>query len=183
MIDMKPLLPVLLAICCILAFSGVCGCTSTPARHSAGIQEITRPVGDTRTDLGTALEELDVLAGEGMANVTGMEVVMVSGTAANPTANASTWVLGVRQDGAPHLLVYARGSWSRLGWNGSLPDDAVSFDEIVMPGDLYRRHAATIEGLGQETDLLLENGTYVVRSHGDRPDAVTFDARTGERIA
>jgi len=182
---MKPLPQVLLVIACVIVFSGACGCTSTPsqtAADGAGIQEITRPIPDTKTDLGTALEELDVLAGEGMENITGMEIAMLSGTAVNETANASTWILGVRQDGAEYLLVYSRGSWSKMKWSGSLPDGTVSLDEIVMPADLYRLHAATIELLGQDTDLLLENGTYTIRSHSDRPEAVTFDAQTGEAL-
>jgi len=183
--DMKPIPPLILAICCIFAFSVVCGCTSAPSQPSgegAGIQDITHPVLETKTDLETALEELDMLAGEGLENVTGMEVVMVSGTAVTETASAGTWVLGVRQENATSLLVYSRGTWSRFAWSGALPDEPLHLDEIVMPGDLYRLHAATIGVPGEQTDLLLEDGTYTIRSHSDRPDAATFDARTGEAI-
>lgn len=182
---MKPTPPLILAICCILAFSGICGCTSAPSQppgNGAGIQEITLPVLETKTDLETALIELDMLAGEGLENVTGMEVVMVSGTALTGTASAGTWVLGVCQENATSLLVYSRGAWSRFVWSGALPEEPLSLDEIVMPGDLYRLHAATIGHLGEETDLLLEGSIYTIRSHSDRPDAATFDARTGEAI-
>jgi hypothetical protein len=183
--DMKPVPPLLLAICCILAFCGVCGCTSAPPQPSgggAGIQDVTHPVLETKTDLKTALEELDILAGEGVENITGMEVFTVTGTAVTRNAEAGTWVLGVRQDGTAALLVYSRGSWSRFAWNGTLPDEAVAFDEILMPADLYSLHTAKIDVLGEETDLLLEHGVYTIRSHSDRPDAVAFDARTGEVI-
>lgn len=179
---MKPFPPAVLAIVCILAFAAICGCTSTPGGTSseAGIQEITYPAADARTDLSTALDYLDALVGDGMENLTGMDVLMVSGTDLNETANAGTWILGVRQDNRTSLLVYARGSWSRIAWNGTLPGKSISFDEIVMPGDLYRLNAAAIEPFGPETDLLLENGTYTIRSHGDLSGSVTFDAKTGE---
>lgn len=177
---MKPSHVITPLILCILVFSCVCGCTTTST--GGGIRDVTPPVTEERTYLSTALSDLEVLAGEGVENVTGMEVVMVSGTDVATAGNASTWILGIQQDGRPALLVHSHGAWSRQNWNHTLTGDLIPMDGIVMPHDLYEMHADEIEALGPETDLVLVNGTYTITSHASSPETLRFDAQTGEAI-
>lgn len=175
---MKPSHLIVPLILCILAFS--CGCTTTST--GGGIRDVTPPVTEEKTYLDTALSELEVLAGEGFENITGMEVVMVSGTDVATAGNASTWVLGIRQDGRQALLVHSHGAWSRQNWSHTLAGEAIPTDAIVMPHNLYEMHADEIEALGPETDLVLVNGTYTITSYASSPETLRFNAQTGEAI-
>lgn len=181
---MKPSHTIALLIFCILAFSGASGCTTTSADGASGggIRDVTPSMAEEKTHLDTALTDLEVLAGEGFENITGMEVVTVSGTDVATAGNASTWALGIRQDGNPSFLVYSHGTWSRLNWNHPLDGGEISMDMILMPRDLYEMHADAIKGLGPLTDLTLANGTYTLRSHAPAPETLSFDAQTGEVI-
>ncbi|WP_298669944.1 hypothetical protein [uncultured Methanofollis sp.] len=178
---MKPSHLIAPLIFCVLAFSCACGCTTTPANGAAsgGIRDVTSPSTEEKTHLETALADLEVLAGEGFENITGMEVITVSGTDVAAAGNASTWVLGIRQDGRPSLLVYSHGTWSRLNWNHPLDGETIPLDTTLMPTDLYEVHADEIGGLGPLTDLTLVNGTYTLRSHAPTPETLAFDAQTG----
>jgi hypothetical protein len=181
---MKPSHTIATLIFCILAFSCACGCTTTSTDIAAGggIRDVTPSTAEEKTHLDTALADLEVLAGEGFENVTGMEVVTVSGTGVATAGNASTWVLGIRQDGHPSLLVYSHGSWSRLNWNHPMDGEEIPMETALMPRDLYEMHAGEIGGLGPETDLTLVNGTYTLRSHAPSPETLAFDALTGEGV-
>ncbi|MDD4256006.1 MAG: hypothetical protein PHP59_11615 [Methanofollis sp.] len=181
---MKPSHTIALLVFCILAFSGVSGCTTTSADGAAGggIRDVTPSMAEEKTHLDIALTDLEVLAGEGFENITGMEVVTLSGTDVAPAGNASTWALGIRQDGKPSFLVYSHGTWSRLNWNHPLDGGEISMDAALMPRDLYEMHADEIKGIGPETDLTLMNGTYTIRSHAPTPETLSFDAQTGEVV-
>jgi hypothetical protein len=171
-------------IFCILAFSFACGCTTTPTGVSAGggIRDVTPSTAEEKAHLDAALADLEVLAGEGFENITGMRVVTVSGTDVAATGNASTWVLGIWQDDHPSLLVYSHGTWSRLNWNHTLDGGEIPMDTAIMPSSLYEMHADKIRGLGPLTDLTLVNGTYTIRSHAPTPETLIFDALTGEVV-
>jgi hypothetical protein len=178
---MKPAHSIAPLILCLLVLSCAPGCTTTSGDGAAGggITDMTPPTTEEKIHLDTALADLEVLAGEGFENITGMEVVTMSGTNVATTGNASTWVLGIRQDGHPSLLVYSHGIWSRLNWSHPMDGEEIPMETALMPRDLYEMHAGEIRGLGPETDLTLVNGTYTLRSHTPAPETLTFDALTG----
>ncbi|QYZ79487.1 hypothetical protein E2N92_08635 [Methanofollis formosanus] len=167
---------------CILVLAWTCGCTSAPA-GGGGIQDITTEPADDRIGLEEALRELEVLDGEGLEDLTGMEIVMVSGSDVDLTGNATTWTLGVRQAGNTSLLVHSRGGWSRYVWHGPLPDEPLDLDAAILPAPLYRQHAAEIRSLGEATDLTLVGTIYTVRSKETQTDSISFDALSGEATA
>ncbi|QSZ67523.1 hypothetical protein RJ40_08410 [Methanofollis aquaemaris] len=166
---------------CILVLSWTCGCTSAPA-GGGGIQDITTEPAEMRIGLEEALRELEVLDGEGLEDLTGMEIVTVSGSGVDSTGNATTWTLGVRQAGNTSLMVHSQGGWSRYVWHGPLPENPVDLDAVVMPVDLYPGHAAEIGSLGEVTELVLIDGTYTVRSEEKQTESLSFDAHTGEAL-
>lgn len=179
---MKPSHSIAPLIFCILAFSFACGCTTTSTGGVAdgGIRDVTPSTAEEKTHLDTALADLEVLAGEEFENITGMRVITVSGTDVAAAGNASTWVLGIRQEDHPALLVYSHGAWSRLNWNHTLDGGEVPMEAVVMPRTLYEMHADEIKGLGPLTDLTLVNGTYTLRSDTQTPKTLCFNALTGE---
>lgn len=167
---------------CILVLSWTCGCTSAPD-GGGGIQDITTEPTIERIGLEEALRDLEVLDGEGLEDLTGMEIVTVSGSGVDCTGNATTWTLGVRQAENTSLMVHSQSGWSRYVWHGPLPEEQVEMDATIMPSALYRGHAAEIGTLGEVTDLTLIDGVYTIRSEEDQTRSLTFDAQDMEAAA
>ncbi|TAJ45386.1 hypothetical protein [Methanofollis fontis] len=182
---MKPApLPLLLSLGILLLVTMTGGCTSEPgapaAPSGAGIEDITQEAPDEAIDLAEALAELDMLAAEGMENITDMTIHTITGTGVTADGTAPTWIMGVRKEGETHMLVYSGNGWSGVAWTAPLPEGEIDPETVLMPADLYRIQKEEIGGLGETTDLTLEEGVYTVRGHATRPGTLRFDALTGE---
>ncbi|RPJ54299.1 MAG: hypothetical protein EHJ95_00475 [Methanobacteriota archaeon] len=181
--------------CCFAAGCTGEGMTSTvpSTTHAAlagtGISDITPVETSALISLANAHAEFTVYWTDDRGNNGTPDIYQVNGVNVNADGMASAWICGVRQNGSDELVSFDGSSWKPMTWPVALPAEAIDWDAVISPEDLYAKNQAEITGQmkAQATDvssLWLKDGRYTVMiGTGHNISSLTFDATTGEMIA
>ena len=191
----------------IAAFVTVCGCitikevdyeqylkdssfyrpsvTPTP---TIGIQTTEILPNKDGSSLSTALDDLDTLNSEGLLSTENMTAFQLIGTGVGIEGKANSWVIGGLRNGEKILYSSEESGWREMQWPGSLAEQEIVFDKIIMPDELFDLNSEHITeyyyNSGSDySDLFLKDGIYTIAFRNrEGISELKFKADTGELI-
>jgi hypothetical protein len=136
-----------------------------------------------------AWQELSYYESIGGINLTGVTIHQIHGTGVDIGGNASSWIVGVQQGDTSSLLVYDRESWRQISWGESFTTQYITFDQILLPTEIYDTNHQTIENVMntngvKESDIDLSDGIYTISIRSTNGlSQLRYNATTGDLLS
>jgi hypothetical protein len=136
-----------------------------------------------------AWQELPKYESMGTVNLTGLTIHQIHGTGVAISGTADNWIVGAQQEDKSSLLVYDRESWSQITWGEAFTQNTITFDNILLPTQIYMANQKNIEEIMnangvQESDMDLSDGMYIISIRSSTGlSMIRFNASTGELLS
>ncbi|MDD1672971.1 MAG: hypothetical protein LUP99_01000 [Methanomicrobiales archaeon] len=180
----------------LAAFLCCCACaclTAGPSENqtSGGPSVIDKTPRDEPANVTfeNAWQKLSYYESTGALNLTGVTIHQIYGTGVDARGNASSWIVGVQQGNTSSLLVYDRESWRQVSWGESFTSPYITFDQILLPTEIYDTNSQTIENTMnangvKDSDIDLSDGVYTISIRSSNGlSQLRYNATTGELLS
>ncbi|MBN2733560.1 MAG: hypothetical protein JXQ82_01725 [Methanomicrobiaceae archaeon] len=115
-------------------------------------------------------------------------IFQIIGVGVDREGKADTWILGIRY-GENESLIYSEiTGWKGDIWPGSLPDEEINIDTIIMPAEIFSNSKEITDNLFEKsttgkTSVMLGEGVYYISpEYSEVTEEIEFNAYTGEVI-
>lgn len=175
-----------------------CACACTTANppvvnqsesNAVSVNDRTPREEPERVAFESAWQSLSDIPIAGSMDHTSLVVHQIHGTGVDSEGKARSWIVGV-QKGETHLLViYDQEIWHQVTWGESFTSPGLSFQQVLLPTELYQNNQETIEDTMnrngvEESELDLTDGMYTISVHTPTGlSLLRFNATTGESIS
>jgi uncharacterized protein YbbC (DUF1343 family) len=168
----------------------ICGCSSPPidGGNSGSIHGLNNSSFEYRDSFENAMEDLAYYAEKGFISIDGMTLYQINGAGVDIHGNATSWILGIRQNEEAGQLIYGENGWRSAAWVGPLAEAEIDLNTTISPTTLFKNQQSAIGEMMDElnvsvTDVVAAENQYtIIFTSEGTISKLQFDSTTGDMI-